>query len=374
MAHAEHADQTVSEQDAFLLAAIVASSDDAIVSKDLNGVIRSWNKAAENMFGYTAEEAIGRPIADLIVPDDRQAEEAEVLSRIRTGLSVERYETVRRRKDGSTLDVSLTVSPIRNRLGQVIGASKIARDITERKRLFSELERANRMKDEFLATLSHELRTPLNAMLGYTRVLKERATDEQMQRAAEVIERNSQTLAQMVSDILDVSAVAAGKIRLEIEVCDLLDVVDAAIAVVQTAADAKGVTLVRDVPSEPVELQADPRRLQQVLWNLLSNAVKFTPGGGTVTIRVAVKAANVVVTVTDTGIGIEPTFLPLVFKRFSQANERATRESGGIGLGLALVRHFLELHGGTVRAQSEGLDRGATFEVILPRRARPVNR
>jgi PAS domain S-box-containing protein len=374
MAHAEHADQTVSEQDAFLLAAIVASSDDAIVSKDLNGVIRSWNKAAENMFGYTAEEAIGRPIADLIVPDDRQAEEAEVLSRIRTGLSVERYETVRRRKDGSTLDVSLTVSPIRNRLGQVIGASKIARDITERKRLFSELERANRMKDEFLATLSHELRTPLNAMLGYTRVLKERATDEQMQRAAEVIERNSQTLAQMVSDILDVSAVAAGKIRLEIEVCDLLDVVDAAIAVVQTAADAKGVTLVREVPSEPVELQADPRRLQQVFWNLLSNAVKFTPGGGTVTIRVAVKAANVVVTVTDTGIGIEPTFLPLVFKRFSQANERATRESGGIGLGLALVRHFLELHGGTVRAQSEGLDRGATFEVILPRRARPVNR
>jgi signal transduction histidine kinase len=218
--------------------------------------------------------------------------------------------------------------------------------------------------------LSHELRTPLNAILGYTRILKDRTTDEQLRRAADVIERNGQTLSQMVSDILDVSAVSAGKIRLEMETCDLITIVDAALAIVHPAADAKDLTVVREVPSERVEIFADPRRIQQVLWNLLSNAVKFTPAGGTVAIRVAVLPAAIEVTVTDSGIGIEEAFLPLVFKRFSQADVRTTREFGGIGLGLALVRHFVELHGGTVSGQSEGKNRGATFRVLLPRRPR----
>jgi PAS domain S-box-containing protein len=357
------------EHEALLLSSVVASSNDAIISKDLNGVVTSWNQAAERLFGFTAAEAIGKTLTALIIPSERRSEEDEVLARIRAGRSIHHFETVRQRKDRSRLEVSLTVSPVKNRLGEIIGASKIARDMSERNRLIRELEQASRMKDEFLATLSHELRTPLNAIMGYARILKERVDDERTRRAAEVIERNGHMLAQLVGDVLDMSAVAAGKTRLKIQSVDLVAVLDEALAVVGPAAAAKHLTLAREFETPTCEISGDPRRLQQVFWNLLANAVKFTPKGGSVRVHMARDPDAVTVMVADTGVGIDPAFLPKVFQRFSQADSGAARAYGGIGLGLSLVRHFVELHGGIARAHSDGLNRGATFEIVLPCRS-----
>ena len=356
------------------LAAIVQSSEDAIVSKDLNGVIQSWNRAAERMFGYSAAEAIGRPVASLIIPAERQNEEVEVLTRIRAGLNVEHFETIRCRKDGSLVEISLTVSPIRDSRGQIIGASKVARDVTERNELMREVERAGRLKDEFLATLSHELRTPLNAIMGYARIVRQLSHDDRLSRAALAIERNSQSLNQLVSDILDMSAVAAGKIRLDVGPCNVAAIIDEAVTVIAPAADAKRLTVERHTPVEGAEMMCDAKRMQQVFWNLLSNAVKFTPTGGKVRIDLDPRPDDLAVTISDTGIGMDASFLPHVFQRFTQADTRTTREFGGIGLGLALVRHFVGLHGGTVNAHSEGPGRGSTFEVVMPRtpRQRPA--
>ena len=203
------------------LGAIVDSADDAIVSKDLNGIVRTWNRAAEQMFGYSAEEMIGRSITT-IIPQDRLPEEEEVLRRIRAGQSVRHFETVRRRKDGSPVEISLTVSPIRSADGHIIGASKIARDITVQRRLARAAEEANRVKDEFLAMLSHELRTPLNAVLGYTRMLRTgQFSEDRQERAIDTIERNANLLSQLVSDVLDVSAIVTGKMQLKTAACDL---------------------------------------------------------------------------------------------------------------------------------------------------------
>ena len=345
------------------LAAIVESSDDAIVSKDLNGIVQTWNRAAERMLGYTAEEMIGRSIR-CIIPPDRQSEEDEVLTRIRRGDAIEHYETVRMRKDGSLIDISLSVSPVRGPDGAIVGASKIARDITEQKRMMRELEDANRSKEEFLATLSHELRTPLNAILGYARILRTPGMDaDAHRRAAEVIERNGNMLAKLVSDVLDISRIAAGKTRLNLRSCDIVTVVDAALDVVRPAADAKGVLLERDVPMSTARMVVDPDRIQQVLWNLLANAVRFTPRGGIVTTSLRLTASELILAVSDTGVGIDRSELPYIFQRFRQG-ERS--EGSGLGLGLALVRHFVELHGGRVTASSEGRGRGSTFVVTLP--------
>jgi PAS domain S-box-containing protein len=348
------------------LAAIVESSDDAIASKDLNGIVQTWNRAAERMFGYTAEEMIGRSIR-CIIPPDRQREEDEVLARIRAGKSIDHYETVRMRKDGTLLEVSLSVSPMRAPSGEVIGASKIARDVTEQKRVLRELEEANRSKEEFLANLSHELRTPLNAILGYARILRTPGIDQGThERAAEVIERNGKMLSKLVSDVLDISRIAAGKTRLNRRSCDLVAVLDAALDVVRPGADAKGVRLERDVPPGRVNVVVDPDRIQQVLWNLLANAVKFTPRGGVITTSLRPNPHDLVIAVYDTGIGIERSVLPYIFQRFRQGDNGGNREQAGLGLGLSLVRHFVELHGGRVTASSEGPGRGATFVVTLP--------
>jgi PAS domain S-box-containing protein len=363
---------TTAENDvtATRLAAIVESSDDAIVSKDLNGVVQTWNPAAERMLGYSAADMIGQSIRR-IIPADRQTEEDEVLSRIRRGESIDHYETVRMRKDGSLLDVSLSVAPVRGSGGEVVGASKILRDITEQKRVLRELEAANRSKEEFLANLSHELRTPLNAILGYARILRTPGIDPGAQeRAAEVIERNGNMLAKLVSDLLDISRIAAGKTRLNQRKSDIVTVLDAALDVIRPAAESKGVRLERDIQVDKLVILLDPDRIQQVIWNLLANAVKFTPRGGRVTLSLQASPAELVLAVTDSGVGIDQAVLPYIFQRFRQG-ETATREHGGLGLGLALVRHFVELHGGRVTASSEGPGRGATFVVTLP--APPAN-
>jgi PAS domain S-box-containing protein len=353
------------------LAALVKSSDDAIVSKDLDGVVQSWNPAAERMFGYTAPEMIGRSIR-AIIPADRQAEEDEVLRRIRVGDRVEHFETIRRHKNGTPVEVSLTVSPIHAPDGTIIGASKIARDIRERKALVRQLEEHSRLKDEFLATLSHELRTPLNAIMGYTRMLRSGTIkDDGRERALDLVERNANTLARMVSDVLDMSTIVAGRTRLTMQTCDLVAVVGAAVEVVRPTTQAKLLNLDLQMACAPVFVLGDPDRLQQAFWNLLVNATKFTPAGGTITVRVSSTDRQARVAVADTGVGIPAEFLPHIFERFRQGDTGTTREFGGLGLGLSLVRHFVELHGGTVSAVSAGLGSGTTFEVALPLRAAP---
>jgi PAS domain S-box-containing protein len=703
------------------LAAIVDSSHDAIVSKDLDGTIQSWNRAAEQMFGYTADEAVGKSIR-IIIPADRQAEEDEVLRRIRNGDTVDHFETIRQRKDGSLIPVALTVSPIRDVKGRVIGASKIARDISDRVRTeetlaeivtqqadlhrrlialvaasssllgspemedvlaaviklageivtadayavwrfevgqkrwkiassaglspglgeamlasqqgqtapslssrdpivgedidqlpiaperiellrregirsllaiplapattvtamllfyyrqrhsFSDVEiesaralgniatgalrtadlyaerrlredqalflakaaaaltgsldyrttlktltqlavpqiadwcaidvvthgvierialshsdpaktamaekvaekyptrvedpfgvaqvlrsgqalivpditddmlvsgakdaehlealrmlriasvmivplrarhavigavtfigadsgrhfeesdlrfaetvadraavaienawayeeahQASRLKDEFLATLSHELRTPLNAMLGYTRMLRADAIPaDRRESALEVVERNGRLLAQIVDEVLDVSRIISGKLRLNIQRTDATQLVTDAIAIVAPAAEAKGIEIHSSIADDALPFQGDPDRLQQVLWNLLTNAVKFTPRGGRLDVNVTTAGNHIEIAVTDTGRGISPDFLPFIFERFRQADSRFTREHGGLGLGLSIARHIVEMHGGTIQAESKGEGQGATFRVYLP--------
>jgi PAS domain S-box-containing protein len=529
------------------LAAIIASSDDAIISKDLKGTVTSWNAAAQRMFGYTAQEMIGKSIR-MIIPADRQSEEDLVLGRITQGMHVEHFETVRQRKDGSLIPISLSVSPIRDDSGQITGASKIARDISDRKRAeemadranrralflakvsetltntrnvqltlktiaklavpriadwcgvdlvredgtierlgvahvdpekvaiaelvrqryespdspygptavirtgkpahipevtdemivaaakgdeeririirslglvsymcvpmiangrtygalvlgmsasgrhydaddlqfvqdvaaravlavensqaYEQIDSANRLKDEFLGTLSHELRTPLNAVLGYARMVRTgTVTGDRASQAMEVIERNATTLAQIVEDVLDVSRIISGKTRLHVQPVQLPDVIRNAVETVSPAAEAKGVRVqtVFDPGAGPVS--GDPERLQQVVWNLLSNAVKFTPRGGRVHLRLERVNSHVEIVVSDTGIGIQADFLPHIFERFRQADASLTRRHGGLGLGLAIARHIVEMHGGSIQAMSEGEGKGATFRLKLP--------
>ena len=249
----------------------------------------------------------------------------------------------------------------------------LEREVEERKRM--EVERtmllarerdANRLKDEFLATLSHELRTPLNAVLGWTRVLRaSNVTPSTQVRALESIERNARAQARLIEDLLEVSRIVTGKLRLQVRPTDLAAIVDSAVEVIQPAAAAKRIRVHADIAVRPAMTSGDADRLQQVVWNLLSNAVKFTPAGGEV--QVTLKRENgFVVTVSDSGIGVEPSFLPYMFEPFRQADGSASREHGGLGLGLAIVRQIVELHGGTVAARSAGRDQGASFEVRLP--------
>ena len=376
------------------LAAIVASSDDAIIGKDLNSVITSWNHGAERIFGYTAEEMIGRSILRLI-PADRQAEEQEILSRIRRGERVDHFETIRLAKDGRKLRLSVTVSPIKDSAGHVVGASKVARDITERKnaeaalkkaseeaaeanrerlRLLdserearSQAERASRMKDEFVATLSHELRTPLNAVLGWVHILRNgKLQIDEIKAGLDTIERNARVQAQIIEDLLDMSRIISGKIRLESRQMDLPTILKESIETIRATAHAKGIRLQSTLDPSAGTIWGDPDRLQQVFWNLLNNAIKFTPNGGKVQVLVKSFDSYIEISVIDTGEGIAPEFLPYVFDRFLQGNASTTRRHGGLGLGLAIVKQLVELHGGYVRATSGGIGKGATFTVHLP--------
>ncbi|HKY29236.1 MAG TPA: PAS domain S-box protein, partial [Pyrinomonadaceae bacterium] len=315
-----------------LVVAIVESSEDAIISKTLDGIVTSWNKGAEHVFGYTAEEAIGKSIT-ILIPPERIDEEPAILQRIRQGKRVEHYETVRRRKDGRLIDISLSVSPIKNEEGKIVGASKIARDITESKRAErerlqllenerlarSEAEAANRVKDEFLATLSHELRNPLNVILGYAEVLlrsEEAKRSPFVKRSGEILKRNALAQTQLVRDLLDLSRLHMGKLSLNRETVSLSTIISNAVETVHQEAGAKGINLHVEIPEEVLFIHADPLRMEQVAWNLLNNAVKFTPSGGTITVRLFGENQHAVLQVEDTGQGIDPDFLPHVFEMF----------------------------------------------------------
>jgi PAS domain S-box-containing protein len=354
------------------LAAIVESAYDAIISKTLEGIITSWNKGAERIFGYTEEEMIGQPVVRLI-PPDHQNEEPEILGRLRRGLKIEHYETVRSHKDGRLLDISLTVSPIRDADGNIIGASKIARDISDRKaaeaRLQSALaeahearlqaEEANRLKDEFLTTISHELRTPLTAIVGWTTMLRGGRLDEATSlKALETIDRSVKAQAQLIEDLLDISRIVSGKMRIDPRPLNLSSIIHTAVDSIMPAAKAKGIRFQVIIDPSAGFIVGDPDRLQQVIWNLLSNAVKFTPAGGRVQIQLEQSESLVEVTVSDNGVGVAAEFLPHIFERFSQEDSSSTRTYGGLGMGLSIVKYIAELHGGTVSAFSEGIGRG----------------
>ena len=362
------------------LAAIVDSSDDVIVSKTLDGVITSWNSTAERVFGWTAAEAIGRHIT-LIVPDDRRAEEEDVLARLRRGERIDHFETVRRTKDGRLIDMSITVSPVKDSIGRVVGASKVARDITDRRRLEEQrarllaheqearqrAEALNNAKDELLATVSHELRTPLNAIFGWARLMESGTLDEKgRDRAIGIILRNATAQARLVDDLLDLARIASGSMRLDFDRVDLNAVVETALETVRPAAHSKDITLVTDLDRTVGSIEGAPDRLQQVMWNLLLNSVKFTPHGGRIEVSSRQTAASVTVSVKDTGQGIAADVLPYVFEPFRQEDSSSTRAQGGLGLGLALVRRLVELHGGDVVAESAGKGLGSTFTVSLP--------
>lgn len=355
------------------LAAIVTSSDDAIIGKDLNSIITSWNFGAERIFGYTADEMIGTSIVRLI-PPDRQGEEREILSRLGRGERVDHFETIRLAKDGRKLNVSITVSPINDSTGRVIGASKVARDITAWKKALedaeaarSQAERASRMKDEFLATLSHELRTPLNAVLGWANILRHgKLQGEELKQGLDIIERNARAQSQLIEELLDMSRIISGRVRLDLQEVDLPSILNASIETLRATAEAKGIGLMAAVRPYAVPILGSPQRLQQVFWNLLHNAIKFTPKDGKVHVHLERRDSGVEVNFIDTGEGIAPEFLPNVFDRFQQADASITRRHGGLGLGLAIVKHLVELHGGKVWATSAGIGQGATFTVYFP--------
>ena len=546
------------------LAAIIESADDAIISKTLDGIITSWNKSAEKILGYTADEIVGRPVLTLI-PPERHGEETEILSKIRLGERIEHYETVRVTKSGKPLDVTLTVSPIKNEKGRIIGASKILRDITEQKRALAKLQEetevietinrvavrlsaeldteklvkfvtdaatdltgadfgaffynvvddhggsymlyalsgvprevfadfpmpratelfdptfrgeatirvadvredprfgknephfgmpgghlpvvsylavsvvsrthevigglffghaaagmftdrheriveglagqaavamdnarlyesaqraikerddllareqsaraaaevASRAKDEFLSMLSHELRTPLNSILGWTRLLIDGDGDRSTEtlHALEAVDRNAKLQARLIDDMLDVSRIISGKLRLDAQPVDLTTVINSAVDTLRPAADAKQLRLYVTLDFGSGTVLGDPVRLQQVVWNLLSNAIKFTGKEGSIRVSLQRVNSHVELTVSDSGPGIEENFLPYVFDRFRQEDSTTRKKFGGLGLGLSIVRHLVELHGGTVEAANRDDGPGAVFTVRLP--------
>jgi PAS domain S-box-containing protein len=544
-----------SEVARYWLSAIIDSADDAIISKTLEGTITSWNTGAERIFGYTADEVIGKPVT-ILIPADHINEEPEILRRIRADERVDHYETVRVRKDGTEIDISLTVSPIKASDGTIIGASKIARDISERKRaeksfaeqssiieainrmgqtlaaeldlhklvqnvtdvatgicearfgtffynvvneegeshmlyafsgfrpeifsefpiprrtdilaptfsgqgtlllndvkkdprygknspfygmpeehlvtsylavpvvsrsgevygglffghpevgfftersariieglagqaavamdnarlyeaaqrtaheneqLYRQAQEASQLKEEFLATISHELRTPLNAVLGWARMLRSgKLQEDEVAKALETIERNASAQAQLIDDLLDVSRIITGKLRLDVRPVDPSLCIEAAMDSVMPSAQAKGIRMQKLIDAGVVSVPGDQTRLQQIVWNLLSNAIKFTPRGGRVQVKLERAKSHVEISVNDTGQGIESEFLPHVFDRFRQADQRTARGHGGLGLGLAIVKQLVELHGGSVSAISGGKNKGSRFTVSLP--------
>jgi PAS domain S-box-containing protein len=361
--------------------------DYAIFMLDPNGYIATWNAGAQRIKGYLPHEIIGEHFSKFYPPDVARSGWPEHELQVATERGRFDDEGWRLRKDGSSFWASVVITALRDESGRLLGFSKLTRDLTERRRAEAaealgrqreellEAERtariaaqdAARSKDEFLATLSHELRTPLSAILGWTQLLKRHREPKRddVERAVEVIERNARAQVQLIEDLLDLSRIMSGRIDLDIRPITLGDVVQQAIESAEPAARAKSIRLEAPI-EEPVLVSGDTGRLQQVVWNLLTNAIKFTGRGGTVQISMHRVNSHVEFAVSDTGIGIPATFLPHVFDRFSQGESSASRNYGGLGLGLAISKQLVELHGGCLRAYSAGEGQGATFTMILP--------
>jgi len=356
-----------------LLASIVESSDDAIVRKTLGGIIESWNAGAERLFGYTADEVIGRHIS-LFIPPERLAEEDRIIAALTAGQRIEHFETERLRRNGERVTVSLTISPVRDASGTIIGASKIARDITARRQLEDHLRRmavdlaeADRQKGEFLATLAHELRNPLAPLRSALDLLKQSGADaSRAQLARDTMDRQLGQMVRLVDDLLDVNRVMHNRLELRPVDIDIALVIHQAVEVSQPLVDKGGHHLRVVLPAEPVFLHADPVRLTQVFANLLNNSCKYTPPGGRLQISAEREGEHAVVRVKDSGAGIPPDQLEKIFNMFNQIDRAPERAQGGLGIGLTLVRRLVEMHGGSVRASSEGPGKGSEFIVRLP--------
>ncbi len=347
-------------------AAIVESADDAIISKSLDGVIQSWNMGAERIFGYRPEEAIGRPIT-MLIPPERQAEEPEILARVRNGERLMHYETVRVTKDGRRIPISLTISPIKNVSGEIIGASKIARDISERIGIENALREAERRKDEFLAMLAHELRNPLTPIrTGLDIIQKNLGDPKRRQWALEVIDRQLMQLGRVIDDLLDLARIVNGNIALKKDVVSLNALVSSAVEASRALIHSRRHELRVDLPTPDVSLYVDPVRMTQALTNLLMNAAKYTSPGGTIAVEGRVKDGSAYIRVSDTGRGIDAALLPKVFDPFVQGKTNYARTDGGLGIGLSIVRRIVEMHDGSVSAFSRGPNTGSEFSIKLP--------
>jgi PAS domain S-box-containing protein len=355
------------------LAAIVESSDDAIIGKTLDGKIVSWNTGAERLFGYTAEEAVGQFVT-LIIPSERREEERDILAKLVRGERVDHYETVRVTKDGRLVDISLTSSPIRDGSGRIIGASKVARDNTQRKRqeerlqmLNEELRTADRAKNDFLAILAHELRNPLAPIRNVVEILHlTEGSSSDLRSALSVIDRQLSHMTRLVDDLLDVSRVSRNKLELRKERVDLAEVLDDAVEATRPLLAARGHDFGMDLPPERIWLDADPTRLAQAIANLLNNAAKYTGRQGRVRLAARREGDWAVITVLDSGMGIPADQLAAVFEKFRQLDQTLDRSEGGLGIGLHLARHLAEMHGGTLSATSDGPGKGSEFKLTIP--------
>jgi PAS domain S-box-containing protein len=352
------------------LAAIVESSEDAIVSKTLAGLVTSWNPGAARLFGYEAEEIMGQPITT-IIPPELHYEELEVLARLRRGEQLKHFETVRLAKDGRRIDVSLTVSPIRDETGEIVGASKIARDISEHKQAERLLREADRRKDEFLATLAHELRGPLAPLRNVADMLcRIEQVKPELQAACEIIDRQLRVMTHLVDELLDVSRISAGRVDLQYEHVDLGRLLENIGNSLKPTFEAAHQALTLTVPTEPLYVYGDRTRLIQVFSNILNNANKYTPSRGRIAVEVRREQSGALVSVKDTGIGIPPAMLDQVFELFAQVDPSFHRTQGGLGIGLTVAKRLIEIHGGHIEARSEGEGQGSEFIVRLPERAR----
>ena len=353
-----------------LLAAIVDSSDDAIVSMTLDGRVTSWNSGATQLFGYTASEMLGHPALCLSPPP----EEHSLLDRISKGERIRHHETVRFAKDGRRIDISLSAAPMRDHTGRVVGVAQVARDITESKESEAAIKRsqealrdADRRKDEFLALLAHELRNPLAPLVNAVELLRPAATaDAGLRRIRDMMARQLTQLQRLVDDLLDVSRISRGCIELRHAPVPLARALEAAVETCQSLITARRHTLSMDVPADPVLVEGDFARLAQVFANLISNSVKYTEPGGRIDVAIRREDTQAVVTVRDTGIGIPIESVDTVFDMFSQVEAHRLHAGGGLGIGLALVRSLVEMHSGTVEVRSQGPGTGSTFTVRLP--------
>lgn len=379
---------------------IASVSDYAIFVLDPNGRVATWNLGAERLKGYTADEIIGQHFSRFYPPEDVAAGKCEMELEVAAAVGRFEDEGWRVRKDGSLFWANVIITALRED-DALVGFAKVTRDLSERKRHEEErvvlaeaqaarraaeekedharqlaedlriardrAEEAGRLKDEFLATVGHELRTPLSAILGWGRMLQSGAlTPAKVTNAIDAIVRNAVAQQQIVDDLLDVSRIVSGQLRIDVDLIDIGQVVTAAVDSIRSSAEIKGVAIDLSSSPEAGVVKGDIGRLQQVMWNLLSNALKFTPRGGHVHLRLRRLDSTVEIEVADNGRGITPEFLPHVFERFVQQDGSNSRRVGGLGLGLAIVKHLVELHGGTVEAHSEGIGHGATFIVRLP--------
>jgi two-component system CheB/CheR fusion protein len=353
------------EAEARRLSAIVKSAREVIIATDLTGRVVAWNQGAEELLGYSEAEAIGMD-ARVVMPEDRREHESDLLIRTCHGEQVPPFETQRVARGGRRVDVELSLSPVHDALGKVIGASSIARDITIRKEASEQQQRTIAQREQFLALLSHELRNPLMALANAVRVLsKDGLSPAAQDSARDVVRRQVQQMARLLEDLLDSSRMRRDRIELNREVMDLRATVDGVLDAARPQADEAGVKLIVDVPREPVEIEADIARMQQLQINLLNNAIRYSPRDATVRYTLRRNGKHAEVIVQDDGDGIAPDILPQIFEPFFQATNRRPGQKG-MGLGLSLARAIAQAHGGDIAASSDGVGKGARFEVHIP--------